>query len=135
MVIDFNGFYHRFSDRISKGLQELQKTFIKKFRHQERILSISSLVLALCFGNCAQNASEREALRRWERSHIPSDKVFEYSVGSQGWRLMVQSKVVEKLIRGTPATIDEKGAVWVNENWNWILFYSGSSETVQAQFY
>jgi hypothetical protein len=135
MASHLNSVCNQFRDRVSKRLREVQKYLVQRFRYQERFLSISSLVSAICLGTCAHRASENEALQRWERTHLPSDRIVQQSIRSYGWGSMDHSKTIEKLVRTIPASLDEKGSVWASDNWNWILFFSSHSELVQPQFY
>jgi len=120
---------------ISCRLQKIQKYCGKKLWFQERLLGAASLVLSVLLGFHANSISEREAIQRWERSHLPSSSIVRFALTSQGWQEIQDQKKIEKLMRSIPVTLDEGGSIWNSSDWNWILFYSHSIDLLQVQFY
>ncbi len=95
------------------------------------VLFSSSIFL----GIWANELSEAEAVRKWERSHLPSEQIFGFAMGSRRLLFVSDDKRVQKLIHSISTHLDEAGSVWLSSDSNWVAFYSHPDQMIQVRFY
>src|SRR5687767_5413193 len=95
MGFHFDLYLRRISSRISKRIQDLSANSFKSLRgiaswenagSRKTIRGVAFFLGALVLGFWANSASESEAVSRWERSFIPSEKIVDLAMASQGKR-------------------------------------------------
>lgn len=113
----------------------LSKLFEEGFTSSKRYwLSGILLFLSLWIGHSANQLSENKAIENWEKSHLPPQKIVQFSFQSYGWKEIKDPKKIQKIIRTLPAALDENGSFWVSSPLDWIIFFSDHKnlETIEV---
>ncbi len=136
--MDFSDCYRLFSVklRIQGGISEIPKRFKASVRNQRsRLASAGFILTAIGLGAWANTLSQSEAILKWERTHLPSDRVFQHALRSRGMTLVQDIHEVQRALRALPVSFDQKGSVWSSVDSNWIVFYSDLDRVIQAQVF
>lgn len=102
---------------------------------KRRLTSGFLLALALLLGFWANHWSELEAIREWEKKHVPDSTVFKALVQTFKLKEMQDNRTLQKINRLLPVHLEEAGSIWKTENSNWIVFYSDPNDALQMQVY
>lgn len=105
------------------------------WKPRKRLFSALLLGSSLLLGVWANELSELEAIKKWERTHLPSERLFEFAMGSRGLRGVSEPRQLQKLIRSITTHLDATGSVWLSSDLNWVAFYSNPDQGIQVQFY
>lgn len=135
----------RFRSGVSRRIREIPTTIknaVGAHCQAERIWStyrkcfgVASFLLSIFLGMVANSYSEQEALKRWEKNHVPSYSVVQFAMGSRGLMLNQNLSITQKLMRSLPTNLDDPGSFWMSQDSSWFAYYGNSNQQAQVQFY
>jgi hypothetical protein len=144
MELSDRGGLSGFREWISRRVRSLSRDPSQKFgkacgaalwRQRNRLASGTFFVAAIILGLWANELAEADALARWERMHLPSERIIQFALGSRNFHSVRDENQMQKILRSIPSRLDESGAFWLSENANWVVFYAAPDQAVQAQLY
>jgi hypothetical protein len=84
----------------------------------------------------AQELTYSHALSDWERSRLPSDRTWAYSLERYGWSTPpAASKTAHQALKKLPASYDSAGSVWASPTLDWIIVFSDPSQVVSQKVF
>jgi hypothetical protein len=84
-------------------------------------------------GVWAHDLSQTDALRGWERSRSPSERIWLHALGSRGFKRLDPEKdgtLMHRALRVLPGTLDAAGSAWLSSDGAWALVFVNPDETV-----
>ena len=121
---------------IQRRISALSGSFDSKlWRYRRWGASAGFLLAAIFLASWAHSSSQAEAVLNWERTHVPSEKLVQVALQSRGLRRMEEGKVLNKVLRELPVSLDEKSAIWMTSDSNWVAYYLDPDQATQAQVF
>jgi hypothetical protein len=133
-------------DRVSKRVRSLRKNdsgtrrlpgLSLKFhpRFKSGIFATAFFAIAGILAWSAQDLTYSHALRDWERSRLPSDRIWTYALGNHGRIVPPLSAVVHQALKKLPASLDSPGSVWASPGLEWIVVFIDPNQTVSHKVF
>jgi len=144
MDLSLDGSLHRVRSWVSGRVPSIPRRTFEKLRasipwktgkYKTRFLSGAFFLLALVLGVWANGIAEMEAISKWERNHLPSERIFKFALGSRGMHQVQDLNQLQKVMRSVPSRLDEMGSIWISTDANWAAYYSSPDQALQAQIY
>lgn len=79
------------------------------------------LVGAIIAGLFAHQLNDQEAESRWRKKHRPTQKIWDSSFASEGFRPLQNPATVARVLRTLPALVDSSGRVWKSDPEWWAI--------------
>ncbi len=117
-----------------------KKTFSDAFlvvlsRQREKIFGGVGILISMGLGIWANQSSEEAAIRRWERTFIPSKQVFKFAMQGYGFKELQETRTLQKLALHFPEAVDELASIWVDPHARWVVFSEKEDGFSQPQVY
>jgi hypothetical protein len=94
------------------------------------------ILIAAILAWSAQELTYSHALSDWERSRLPSDRTWTYSLEKFGWSVPpLASKITHQALKKLPASMDTAGSVWASPSLDWIAVFSDPNQTVSQKVF
>lgn len=75
------------------------------------------------------------ALKEWERTRFPSENAWIHALGSRGYRETVDPRILQKVNRSLPMSLDANLSAWISPDSSWVaVFLKPESALPQAIF-
>lgn len=130
------GFWRRISSLSDWSEEKLRNPLAKKvWIFRKRCLGAIFVGTAIWLGVWANEVSQLEAKMKWEKTHLPTEQILDFALGSRGMKQVRDLKLLQRATYTLPARLDELGAVWLSEGANWLAFFTGSEENTQVKIY
>lgn len=129
--------------RVSERVRGLRKNDPREKRvspkHSQRlkggILGGAFILIAAILAWSAQDLTYSHALSDWERSRLPSERTWAYSLAKFGWVSPPVSKITHQALKKLPASLDMAGSVWASPSLDWITVFSDPNQTVSQKVF
>lgn len=120
----FKSFYQK-TRKLLKNSKKFQFTSASSLK---KIRPFVEGALALALAYAAFEGSSKAALQSWLKNHLPSLKLVEISLMSQGWNPVKNEGNLHKIFRSMPTTFDEEGSFWWEPYAQILVYYEGIFE-------
>jgi hypothetical protein len=119
---------------LSWGIPQLQAAFKSRYRLPEKIAKLEKLralavaLLAIVFGFMAYNTCCEEISLEWQKTHVPSPRVWVSSFTGIGFQ-KVPEKLLAKTLKGLPSRVESGNRVWEGKSQGAPSWWAVYSET------
>jgi hypothetical protein len=139
--------FHGIFDQLSKRMRSLRKDASEPQRKSRFSLRLDPRFKSFAFAGAfiaiagllawsAQSLTYSHALEDWERSRLPSDRVWTYALGNHGWTLAPPAApAVHQALKKLPASLDSAGSVWASPDWSWIMVFTDPNQVVSHKLF
>lgn len=103
--------------------------------HKRKFLAVAFLITSISFGILAFGQAREEAIKSWERAHLPSLQVWVLALSTRGYRTLSDIGEIQKLARSLPTTLDSEGSIWVDRDLNWVVLYHDINQALPAHIF
>ena len=116
---------------LSRGSADSERTF----RFRRKLIGITLVLAAAALAFWAQNLARVSAIRDWERTHGPGEKVWNSALGARGFAPVRDPRLLQKDSRKLPMRLDSEGSIWISPDSEWITIFSNPDQTLPIAIY
>ena len=88
-----------------------------------RTFGVVLIIIALFFGEWANNISRKNILEAWYQENHPSSAIWDHALGSKNFRAVVLPEELGPFLRSLPMTPDRRHEVWVTPDHRSVVLF------------